>query len=512
MTNTAENNKRIAKNTVLLYVRMLISILVSLYTSRVVLNTLGVEDYGIYNVVGGIIAMFAFLNSSMSGATSRFLTYEIGHGDSQKLKNTFSSALIIHIGIAIIILIIAETIGLWFLTNKLVIPEDRMFAAHIVYQFSILSMMINVTQVPYNAAIIAHEHMDVYAYVELLNVFLKLGIIYLLLISNIDKLILYGILVFIVSLVVAMIYRLYCTKKFNECTIKWQYHKEIIKPMLSFSCWDLYGNMSVSARQQGTTMLLNMFYGPVLNAANGIANNVHGIILGFANNVITAFRPQIIKNYAEKDIVNMSRLVINASKFTLSLYLIIAIPLFLEAEYVLRLWLKTVPEHTSIFLRIILICSLFKLAGNILNIVIHATGRIKKFSFISGTIFLLNVPLLYILVKLNWSVNLAYCSLIPIDITILLTTLCITKILVKQIKIKEIITKSYFPNIGMAIIIYWLLYLIQSQLHESFLRLVIISFSSLILSLTYICFILLNSHQRQSLLKQLKHKLHIHSK
>lgn len=220
MTNTAENNKRIAKNTLLLYVRMLISILVSLYTSRVVLNTLGVEDYGIYNVVGGIIAMFTFLNASMSGATSRFLTYEIGHGDSQKLKDTFSSALIIHIGIAIVIFIIAETIGLWFLTNKLVIPEDRMFAAHIVYQFSILSMMINVTQVPYNAAIIAHEHMDVYAYVELLNVFLKLGIIYLLLISNIDKLILYGILVFIVSLLIAMIYRLYCIKKFNECNMR----------------------------------------------------------------------------------------------------------------------------------------------------------------------------------------------------------------------------------------------------------------------------------------------------
>ena len=328
----------------------------------------------------------------------------------------------------------------------------------------------------------------------------------------IDKLILYGILVFIVSLLIAMIYRLYCIKKFNECNMRWQYHKDIIKPILSFSCWDLYGNMSVSGRQQGTTMLLNMFYGPALNAANGIANNVHGIILGFANNVITAFRPQIIKNYAEKDIVNMSRLVINASKFTLSLYLIVAIPLFLEAEYVLRLWLKTVPEHTNIFLRIILICSLFKLAGNILNIVIHATGRIKKFSFISGTIFLLNVPLLYILIKFNWNVNLAYCSLVPIDITILLTTLCVTKILVSQIKIKEIITKSYLPNIGMAIIISGLLYLIQCQLHESFLRLVIISFSSLILSLSYIYFILLNSNQRQSLLEQLKHKLHINSK
>lgn len=220
MSQTSENNKRIAKNTVLLYIRMFISVIVGLYTSRVVLNTLGVEDYGVYNVVGGIVAMFSFLNASMSGATSRFLTYELGKNNLFKLEQTFSSAMVIHIGIAVAVFILAETIGIWFLMNKLVIPESRMLAAHIVFQLSILAMMVTITQVPYNASIIAHEKMDVYAYVELLNVFLKLGIVFLLLLGKTDKLILYALLTFIVSLIIALIYRVYCMRHFSECHLK----------------------------------------------------------------------------------------------------------------------------------------------------------------------------------------------------------------------------------------------------------------------------------------------------
>lgn len=223
MSQTSENNKRIAKNTVLLYIRMFISVIVGLYTSRVVLNTLGVEDYGVYNVVGGIVAMFSFLNASMSGATSRFLTYELGKNNLFKLEQTFSSAMVIHIGIAVAVFILAETVGIWFLMNKLVIPESRMLAAHIVFQLSILAMMVTITQVPYNASIIAHEKMDVYAYVELLNVFLKLGIVFLLLLGKTDKLILYALLTFIVSLIIALIYRVYCMRHFSECHLKRKY-------------------------------------------------------------------------------------------------------------------------------------------------------------------------------------------------------------------------------------------------------------------------------------------------
>ena len=268
---TSENNKRIAKNTIMLYLRMFLTMVVGLYTSRVVLQTLGVEDYGIYGVVGGIVAMMGFLNASMSGATSRFLTFELGRGDKERLSKTFSSALVVHIIIAVIVFVVAETVGLWFLCYKLVIPENRMVAAHWVYQLSILSSMITITQVPYNSSIIAHEKMDVYAYVEILNVTLKLLIVYLLVIGNFDKLILYAILMFAVSVIIMMVYRIYCLRRFEECKFRLFLDKDYLKPLLSFSGWDLYGNTDFSVRQQGANFLLNMFYGVVLNAAYNIA-------------------------------------------------------------------------------------------------------------------------------------------------------------------------------------------------------------------------------------------------
>ena len=242
---------------------------VTLYTSRVVLQVLGVEDFGIYNVVGGIVAIFSFLNASMSGATTRFLMYDMGENNKDKLRITFNSALLIHIAIALLIILIAETVGLWFLKTQLVIPADRMNAAVWVYQFSILSTVVSVTQVPYNACIIAHEKMDVYAYVEILNVILKLLIVFLLVAGDFDKLIFYALLIFLVSTIIACIYRLYCVRHFDESKLLYQLHFENVKPMLSFSGWDLYGNMSTVARTQGINMLLNMFFGPLLNAASG---------------------------------------------------------------------------------------------------------------------------------------------------------------------------------------------------------------------------------------------------
>lgn len=503
MSQTSENNKRIAKNTVLLYIRMFISVIVGLYTSRVVLNTLGVEDYGVYNVVGGIVAMFSFLNASMSGATSRFLTYELGKNNLFKLEQTFSSAMVIHIGIAVAVFILAETIGIWFLMNKLVIPESRMLAAHIVFQLSILAMMVTITQVPYNASIIAHEKMDVYAYVELLNVFLKLGIVFLLLLGKTDKLILYALLTFIVSLIIALIYRVYCMRHFSECHLKRKIYVDVIKPMLSFSCWDLYGNMAVSFRVQGVTMLLNMFYGPLLNAANGIANNVHGIILGFANNVIMAFRPQIIKGYAEGDIRRMSYLIENAIKFTLCLYLIIALPLFAEADYVLKLWLKTVPDYTVFFLRVVLICSFFRLGSNIMNIAIHATGKIKMVSFISGTFFLLNIPLMYVVMNLGSGAYIAYFVLIPIDIITTMVGVYIAKSLINQLNVKNVVFKGYGLNLLMIAIVLPVFYGIQIQYDSGLLRLFLSTLASLVFSALFIYIVMLNKHQRKLILAKI---------
>ena len=332
MASHTENTKRIAKNTLMLYVRMLFGMLVSLYTSRVILNTLGVEDFGINNVVGGVVGMLGFLTASMSGATSRFLTYELGRGDLVRLKETFSSALIIHIGIALVVFVIAETAGLWFFENKLVIPESRMTAAHVVYQLSILSTMLGITQVPYNATIIAHEKMNVYAYVEILNVCLRLLIVYLLVIGDFDKLILYSILTFSVSVLIMSIYWVYCIRHYEETKFHFIWKKDILKPMLSFSGWDLYGNASVTARTQGVSMLLNMFFGPLMNAAAGIATQVQNAVMAFAGNFIVAVRPQIVKQYAAGEYESMFKLLKEAIVLCFTLLSLLSVPLMCEAH------------------------------------------------------------------------------------------------------------------------------------------------------------------------------------
>ena len=392
----------------MLYIRMFISVIVSLYTSRVVLQTLGVEDYGIYGVVGGIVAMMGSINASMSGATSRFLTFELGKGDFSRLSKTFSSALIVHIIIAVAVFVLAETVGLWFLCNKLVIPEGRMTAAHWVYQLSILSAMLTITQVPYNSSIIAHEKMDIYAYVEILNVTLKLIIVYLLVIGNFDKLIFYAILMFAVSVIIMTVYRIYCLRKFEECKFHWIWDKEYLKPLISFSGWDLYGNMSVVFFTQGIAMLLNMFFGPILNAANNISSIVQGTIKGFAFNVTQAFRPQIIKQFAKGNTTMVNQYVIIATRYTLLLFSFIAVPLYFEANYILHLWLGIVPTNTVTFLRIILLGTIFNLANNIINIPIHAKGKMKLFSLMTGSCFLLSLPLMYMALKLGVSAKTSY--------------------------------------------------------------------------------------------------------
>ena len=409
---TLSNNRRIAKNTLMLYVRMLFSMVVSLYTSRVVLNTLGVEDYGIYGVVGGVVSMFSFLNASMSGATSRFLTFEMGKGDFQRLKETFSSALMIHIGIALLVLLLAETVGLWFLNHKLVIPEERMSAAQWVYQLSILSMVVGVTQVPYNASIIAHEKMDVYAYVEILNVTLKLLIIYFLVIGSFDKLILYAVLTFFVSIIITGIYRIYCIKNFEACSFKWIWNKGILKKVLSFSSYNLYGNLGSVANTQGTNFVLNNLFGVILNSASGIATTVSNVVNSFSSNLLVAFRPRITKCYALGDIKTFQDLFIWSIKLILFVYALIAIPIFVEIDTILSLWLKHVPPYTSIFCRCILVNMYFETLRYIITMGIHAVGRVKIISICTGTVLLINPIIIYIMLTNIFSPIYTYYSII----------------------------------------------------------------------------------------------------
>ena len=434
MTTQQENTKRIAKNTLMLYVRMLFGMLISLYTSRVVLQTLGVEDYGIYNVVGGVVAMLGFLNASMSGATSRFLAFEIGKGNQKKVSETFSSALIIHIGIALVILIISETIGLWFLENKLIIPDARLNAARIVYQFSIFSTLVGITQVPYDACIIAREKMNVYAYVEILNVCLKLLIVYILLIGNYDKLILYAFLQFFVSLLVMLIYRIYSLKNYPETKFHLFIKKDRLIPMLNFSGWDMLGNISMIVRGQGINMLMNMFFGPKINASAGIASSVMSVTTSFSGNFLMAVKPYITKLYAKENYSELVSSIFFSSKMAYLLVAMFAIPIIVECDFILKLWLSYVPDYAVSFCQLVLIQQIIASTSQPVIQAIHATAKIRFLSIFNGMLNILILPMSYYLF-MNSILDPNICYLLNVLMTIIaiISNMC------------NLSSKMYFP-------------------------------------------------------------------
>ncbi len=396
---SSDSNKRIAKNTIALYLRTLLSVLVSLYTSRVVLQVLGVSDYGVYGVVSGIVGMFAFLNSAMSAATSRFLTFEMGKGDEKRLNDTFNGALLIHIGIAIVVVLIAETVGLWLLCSKMVIPEGRMTAAHVVYQCSVVGAFLGITQVPYSAVIMAHEKMDIYAYIELLNVGLKLVIVYLITIAAWDKLIVYSLLSLAVSVLMIFIYRFYCIKNYKESRLRLVFNKQIVKPMVGFSVWNMLAECGYSLRVYGSNVVLNMFFGTVVNAAGGIASTVQGILMGLAGNITTAVRPQIITNYAAGNFPRMNQLMLSTIRMNLFLVGIVTIPMFINAPYVLKLWLGNVPEYCVSFCRLLLVAMYLTGVSHIITIGLHASGKIRRSSIVRNIIYMLTPVVIYGVLK-----------------------------------------------------------------------------------------------------------------
>lgn len=503
---SSSNNKRLAKNTALLYVRMLLTMAVNLYTSRVVLSTLGVEDFGIYSVVGGVVAMFSFLNAALSGCTSRFLTFEMGAGNRDGLKKVFSSSLIIHIGIALAILILAETIGLWYVKHKLVISEGREFAAQVVYQFSILASIVALMRLPYNAAIISHERMGIYAYVSILEAFLKLGIVYVLLVVTGDKLITYGILTFVVTLLIFFVYQIYCIKKFEEAKFSFSHiDKKIMLAIGSYSTWDLYGNLSIIVRGQGIVLLLNAFFGVVVNAASAIANQVQNAVAGFAESFLVALRPQIVKTYAAGQIKEMEKLLCNGSRYSFFLLFLISLPLIIENEFVLTLWLKDVPDYTVVFCQLSLINNLVAIAFRAVTYVIHATGKIKGMSFITGTIYILVLPISYLFLKAGGS------PVIPFVINVLLVLLgCLFNLYllkrnVPSVSISEFFRKVVFVCIYVAIAASIFPVIVYSTSFDGgwsrFILVVLASITSVILS---VLFLGMKKDERYMVLNQLR--------
>lgn len=460
--------KRIAQNATALYLRMVVTMVLGLYTSRVVLQMLGVSDFGIYGLVGGIAGMLSIINASMASATSRYITYELAKGDKERLSQTFNSALQIHIGIAAIFLLLAETIGLWFVSTQLVIPTERMAAAYVVYQCSVFTAILSITQVPYNAALFAHEKMSAFAYIEILNSVLKLGTaLFLALWPSESRLIWYAILSLIASSVILLIYRIYCIRNFAECHIKRVWCPKILKPMLSFSAYDLYGNVCGLSFYQGTNVILNLFFGVVINAASSIANTVSGVLQGFAFKIIIAFKPSIVKLYAVGKIREMSRIVNMATMLSVLLMGASSIPLFFEMDYVISLWLGNTPEYVVPFCRLLLVYCTIGIINAIQIQAIHATGNIKRITFVGGTINLLTMPAMYIALYLGLPSIAAYIIQVIAISLISLFSVLLVKHQIQDFEIRPYIAamaKVTLIILGTATLIYPFTYILTPSI------------------------------------------------
>ena len=447
------SNRTIAKNTILLYGRMVFTMLISLYTTRVILSTLGVIDDGIYNVVGGVVGMFTFIKGTLSGATSRFITYELGRGDKEQLHQTFSAALMVHIILAVVLVLVLETAGLWYVNHKLNVPADRLYAAKVVYHLSVFSILFSVTQVPYNASIIAHEKMGVFAYISILEAVLKLVICYALVISPFDKLITYAALVLAVSIAIQTIYRVYCLRHFEECHLKKVTRKGIIKPILTFSGWDLFGNFSTMARDQGVDVILNYFFGPAINSAAGKAGVICNAVNGLANNFLTAIKPPIVKAYSIGDIRKMEELMINASKYSYVCLMLFAAPFFFESKFVIDLWLKNPPAYAEVFCSVDL--GLAVLISMFLPLVyaIHATGKIRFMSIVNGSIWFTVVPITYFMLKAGGAPIVPYVVKYGLLVFVVISNFYSVKRYIPGFDRKLYLNKAFFPSIISAAIV-----------------------------------------------------------
>lgn len=395
MIGEKTDNKTIAKNTILLYVRMMFTMCISLYTSRVILAVLGIDDYGIYQAVGGVVAMLSFVNHALSTGSSRFLTFELGTGNADKLKRTFSSLLTAHILLALAVVVLAETAGLWFVYHKLVIPAERLSAAVTAYHFSIVTAVIQIIVVPYSASVIAHERMGVYAYVSILDAVLKLAICYLLSVGGLDKLMLYAMLLCTIQVVNILIYRGYCVKHFEESHYKPMWDKPILKEVLGYSGWNLFANTALALITYGSSILLNMFFTSAVVTAMAVSNQVNGAAQQFVNSFRTAANPQIVKKYAVGDLSGSKKLLLASTKYSFYLMLLLAIPLFFVADEVLHLWLKEVPEYTMIFVRVTIATCLFQVFDTSFYTALYAKGRIKENALLSPSVLFLLFIIVY---------------------------------------------------------------------------------------------------------------------
>lgn len=504
MSSDQQVNKRIAKNSIFLYIRMFVTMAIGLYASRVVLQVLGASDYGLYNVVGGVLTLFTMFSAALTVGTQRFLSYAIGEKDSEKLKRTFSIAFGLHVTLAAIILVLAETLGLWFLYTYLNIPDGRLTAAVWVYQFSIIGFLVNLVQVPFQSCLIAHERMNMYAYMSIYDAVMKLLIVLMLMWVDYDKLITYAFLIFAVNITSVLIYNYYCRKNFDECTFRivrdWQLTREI----LNYTGWNLFGGSLSFFTGQGINILLNIFCGTVVNAARGLSISVNNLITQFVNNFQVAVNPQIIKQYAGKEWESLYKLVINNARIAEYLFLVIAVPIFIETEFLLELWLGDYPEYTAIFVQILLLQTAESPLDYPLGMLIHASGKMKWPSIVVVVPLISIFFVSYFLLKQGCSPVSVYIASAVIYLWKNGTDLYFAH-KYSGISVARVLRQVYLNVLMGGAIMFIVPYIVSRQMEDGWIRFIVVGIVSVITSTIVIYTCGLTPGMRS----MLKDKLHI---
>lgn len=504
------NNKVIAKNTLMLYIRMGLVLIVSLFTTRVVIKSLGVEDYGIYNVVCGFVSMFAFLNTSMVNSVQRYYNFSLGSKNTYSIKDVYNTALQTQLTLSIVLLILLESLGLWYLYDKMVIPADRFDSAFIVYQCSIISMLFVVMQIPYSAAIVAYQRINFYAYLSIFEVFAKLCLAYVLSNYHGDRLTMYGYMTLATTIICFIGYYLFAKKHFKELSFEFKFKKEVFRSMVSFSGWNIFGTFAYMMKGQGLNMLLNLFCGPIINAARGVSGMIMSAIQGFQSNIVLAFRPQLVQSYAAGDNTRVISLFYSMSRFSFVLLSILSLPVILEIDYILSLWLGSdIPDYTSIFTILILVNMIVSSLTTPVSQVVHATGKIRNYQILTSIIVCSIVPLSWVFMHLRFDPTSVYW--VSLVVTIINQVVCM--LLLKKVFEYSIIDyskKVLIPCAGFIIASLCCPLIIKLIMpDDGILRLLIVSFLSIIMSLFAAYYIVLDSSEKNMVLTFIKNKLKI---
>lgn len=507
MSSDNSNNKRLALNTVVLYFRTIVLMLVALYTSRVILDVLGVEDFGVYDVVGGAIAMFGVVSGSIANAISRFITFELGKGNKERLKEVFIASVNIQIGIGILVIVLGETIGTWFLNAYMNIPEGRMYAANWVLQCSLIAFVINLLSLPYNSCIIAHEKMTAYAYIGIFDAVLRLAIVLVLPLFHDDKLIIYSILVVVAAIIVRIVYAIYCKSHFEECHYKFNVNKGLIREMAGFSGWQFIANTCWIVNNQGVNILSNLFFGVIINAARGIATQVGSAVMQFISNFMTALNPQLVKSYAQGDKDRFFSLICKGAKFSYYLFMVFALPVLFETEFLLKLWLKEVPTYSVFFVRLSIIASMANMLGNTSVSACMATGDLKRYTIIISSVGFSVFFLTWIAFYLGYGPEYAYYIFIVVYFIIIFVRLYV------MIDLIHFPPMLYIRKVVIPIVPVTILALIPPAsllfifLEDSFVRFMFISIICILSSLISIILLGLSKGEYNYIMSVVKNKL-----